>query len=195
MTKKKVKRFFVFAIMALLLGFFITRKSNLPEKKADVIIVLGTSPNPDKEPNPILKFRIDKGIELYKKGYAPKIIVTGTKVAGYYESEVMKEYCIEQGISSEDVIEENKAKNTIENALFSTNLMKDKGFTSGIVVSSRTHIKRSKFLFNRYDYDFQYVPANQDFLMYFMSLPVYIVEEIILLKTKKDMKNKTEKLN
>lgn len=193
MFGKKTKRFFVFVIVLFITGFFITKESQPPKKKADVIIVLGTSPNPEKKPNPILKFRIDKGIELYKKGFAPKMIVTGTKVAGFYESEVMKKYCIEQGVPSEDVIEENMAKNTIENALFSTNIMKEKKFLSGIVVSSRTHLKRSKFLFSQYNYDFEYIPANQNFLMYLMSLPVYIVEEVILMKTKNDMKKAIQK--
>lgn len=190
LAKKGIKILFII-ILIIFADFFRTKTSKLPKQKADVIIVLGTSPNRDKKPNLVLKFRIDKGIELYKKGYAKKIIVTGTKVGKYYESEVMKEYCLKNGIDSIDVIEENIAKNTIENAFFSTEIMHKRKYKSGIVVSSRTHLKRSKFLFSMYDYKFEYIAANQNFLMYLMSLPIYLVEELILLKTKKDFEKKT----
>lgn len=189
MIGKKTKRILLVIALLFLVDFLRTKTSKLPQKKADVIIVLGTSPNPDKKPNPILKFRIDKGIELYKKGFGKKIIVTGTKVGKYFEAEVMKEYCVTQGIPVKDIIEERKAKNTIENALFSAKIMKENNFKSAIVVSSRTHLKRAKFLFSRYSYNFEYTAANQNFIMYFMSLPVYLVEEVILLKTKKEFLN------
>lgn len=184
---KRQKWFLLILFLGLAVHYNATKNSHLPLKKADVIIVLGTSPNPDKKPNPILKFRIDKGIELYKKQYAKKIIVTGTKVAGFYESEVMKEYCVEQGVPEDAIIEENKAKNTIENAFYSTKIMKEQGFKSAIVVSSRTHLKRSKMLFSQYNFDFEYIPSNHNVLMYIMNMPVYIVEEVIIYKTKKEL--------
>ena len=60
---------------------------------ADCIIIYGCFVNEDGTPCNILKDRLDKGIELYKKGAAPKIIMSGDHSSDdYNEVAAMKKY-------------------------------------------------------------------------------------------------------
>src|SRR4051794_31314946 len=46
-------------------------------KKADAIVVLGARVLPGGIPSGALRARVEKAVELYKKGYAPKLIFSG----------------------------------------------------------------------------------------------------------------------
>ena len=59
----------------------------------DCIIVLGAGVRKDGTPSPMLRDRLDKGIELYNQGVAPKIIMSGDHGQNRYdEVSVMKQY-------------------------------------------------------------------------------------------------------
>jgi uncharacterized SAM-binding protein YcdF (DUF218 family) len=74
--------------------------------------------------------RIWQTITLYKKGKIKKILISGDSGyvirKGLHEADQLKEVLVEWGIPSEDIIVENKSKNTFENAKFTGNLMKKK---------------------------------------------------------------------
>lgn len=109
---------------------FLVFKTNL--QHADVIIILGGESE-----------RVSYGVKLYKANYSDKIIVTGRG------AELLKKEAINQGAASKDVIPEDKATTTYENALFSKNIMLQNNFTSAIVVSSPYHMRRASWLFGR----------------------------------------------
>ena len=70
----------------------------------NILIVLGYPADNNGNPSPILKARLDKAIELYRKGVARKIIVTGAAVDNeFVESEVMAVYLVNNGIPQEDI--------------------------------------------------------------------------------------------
>lgn len=125
----------------------------LPEtelKPAQVIVVLGYGPPVDKagRPQEELVRRVKKGAELYRAGLAPWLIMTGGNTyRDYYESAVMKEVAVEMGVPAEAVLEERQAMDTIGNARYSAELMRRRGWTSCILVSSPYHLKRAKKLF------------------------------------------------
>ena len=45
--------------------------------KADCILILGNTVNPDGTLSDRLRGRVEKGLQLYKAGFAPKIVVSG----------------------------------------------------------------------------------------------------------------------
>ena len=117
---------------------------------ADVIVVLGYGPPVDKEGRPAdeLVRRVKAGVELYQAGLAPVIIMTGGNTyKEYYESEVMKKVAVEMGVPPGAVLEERQAMDTIGNARYSAELMREHGWSSCIVVSSPYHLKRARKLF------------------------------------------------
>ena len=112
------------------IGSFLVFRTNLQHE--DVIIILSGSNE-----------RIPYGVKLYKANYSDKIIITGSN------TEPLKEKAIELGVTPKDIIMEDKAKTTYENALFSRNIMMQNNFTSAIVVSSPYHMRRAAWLFGR----------------------------------------------
>src|SRR5690554_4824026 len=67
----------------------------------------------DNSPSYILQQRLDKGIELYQHKSVSKIILSGDDGGDETdEISVMKRYCIEKGIGSEDIITDTKGYDT-----------------------------------------------------------------------------------
>ncbi len=68
------------------------------------ILVLGCAVWANNEPSPMLKDRLDTAIELYRKGAAPKLLLSGdNSVEDYSEPDCMLEYALKQGVPSEDI--------------------------------------------------------------------------------------------
>ncbi len=142
-------------LIFLVVPFFSKCNSNSGLEKYDVIIVLGIPANNNCKPGEIMKNRVEKGVALYKLGLAQKIIFTGSSVRNNcYEANVMAEYAIAIGVPKENIIKENKALNTFENAHYSVIKMKELNFTSAAIVTSQAHIKRSCAIFSKFNIDF-----------------------------------------
>ena len=75
----------------------------------------------------MLASRIRTGIKVYSKHPGSKLIMSGGQGADEVVSEAfaMKNYALEQGVSEEDIIIEDKSTNTEENIKFSKRFMKD----------------------------------------------------------------------
>lgn len=77
---------------------------NLKTFNADCIMVLGCGIEDEETPSPMLKDRLDVGIELYKQGAAPKILLTGDNgTEQHNEIHVMLRYAKEAGVPEEDI--------------------------------------------------------------------------------------------
>lgn len=99
-------------------------------------------------------FRVIEGVRLYKR--APKkIIITGGIVYGGEKSEgsVYKELMLDLGVPSNDIIIEDKSKTTEENAKFTKKIMIEKEYKKAAMITSATHMKRSKYIFEKYKID------------------------------------------
>lgn len=82
---------------------------------ADCILVLGAGLKADGTPNYMLQDRLDKGIELYKAGAAPKLLLSGDNGQEKYdEVNAMKEYTLNAGIPSEDIFMDHAGFSTYE---------------------------------------------------------------------------------
>jgi len=113
--------------------------------KYDAIIVLGNSPNYNNNPNPFLRNRLKSGIEFIKKGYSDKIILTGgTKEGQISEAELMKRFCIKNGISADKIITESKARSTKENLIFTDQILTSLNLEKALVITSGHHLERTK---------------------------------------------------
>lgn len=118
--KKKKRVLLTFAaalvLLALLLGLgpdllivAAGRKSIVsPEEAAsfgaDCILVLGAGLKPDGSPNLMLGERIRTGVELYKAGVAPKLLMSGDHSrSDHDEVNAMKDAAMAQDVPSEDI--------------------------------------------------------------------------------------------
>lgn len=122
------------------------------ESKNEYIIVLGAGLRGDKPKN-VLKYRLDKAIDYYKKYPNTIFIVSGGqgKDEIISESKAMKNYLVSHSVPKNNIIEENKSTTTLENLIFSHNLISNNVKNIG-VISNDFHMYRVKFFANSLNY-------------------------------------------
>lgn len=99
--------------------------------------------------------RTDSAIKLYKDGKIKKILVSGG--IGHFninrhtsEAKMMSDYLIKNGIPKDDIIIEDKSRNTYENFLYCSKILKNKDFGNAfILITSDFHLKRCSLLFTK----------------------------------------------
>ena len=96
--------------------------------------------------------RATKALEVYKKN--PKILIIFSGYSnkinpiGWSESEMAKKFFLEQGVKSENLIFENKSRNTFENVQYSKDIIRNYKGSWGLITSA-FHMPRSYFLFKK----------------------------------------------
>lgn len=116
--------------------------------KADLIVVLGSKVSPNGNPSLGLAARLNRAVDIYNKGYAPRILVSGgTGKEGYDESLAMANYLIKQGIPSSSIIRDPTGKNTRATAKYTYEYMQQHQLKSVIIVSQYYHIARTRLAF------------------------------------------------
>jgi uncharacterized SAM-binding protein YcdF (DUF218 family) len=138
----------------LLLGYLfeVARQIELQStiddaQPADVIIVLGAAQYRGK-PSPVFRARLNHGLLLYLKHFAPYILTTGG--AGddpdFKEGEVGRAYLTERGVPPEAIIADPEGTTTVQSMDAAAETMHRMGLHSCIVVSDGYHIYRVKRL-------------------------------------------------
>ncbi len=116
------------------------------DKKYDAALILGASVS-NNEPSPMLKDRLDAGIELYKESKVDKLIMSGDGQEFYYnEVNVMIEYAIGRGIPENDIVADRNGINTSASI---KNLENFPEFSTFVIVSQKFHINRALYLANK----------------------------------------------
>lgn len=121
--------------------------------RADVIVVLGGITYPALPPlvmpdvGPAFD-RLLHGLRLLRAGRAPRVILSGGGIRYLQGSEVseaqrLRDLALEYGADSDALILEERSRNTYENALFSGELMRERGWERALLVTSAAHMPRS----------------------------------------------------
>lgn len=124
----------------------IRRRSTIDEARpADIIVVLGAAEYRGK-PSPVFRARLDHGLELYRKGLAPRILTTGGAGGDpvFTEGEVGRAYLVSHNVPSEAILVEPEGASTAESATAVAEIMRRTELRSCIVVSDGYHIYRVK---------------------------------------------------
>ncbi len=110
----------------------------------ECIIILGCGVRPDGSPSDMLRDRLEVGIELYKKGVAPKILMSGDHGEEYYdEVNTMKDYAIEQGVPSEDIFMDHAGFSTYESIYRAKEIF---SLSRVVVVTQKYHLYRALYI-------------------------------------------------
>jgi vancomycin permeability regulator SanA len=119
--------------------------------KADVAVVLGNQVKPNGQPSNRLKARLDKTVQLFKKGLFPNVIVSGgVGVEGFDEAVAMKQYLFSHGLPNNHIYLDSKGLTTYLTAKNSTQLMKNHGWKSALVISQYFHVPRTRLAFEQF---------------------------------------------
>lgn len=93
--------------------------------------------------------RTDEAIRRYREGWAPLLIFSGAAQDANSPSnaETMKARAIEQGVPASDVLTEEFARNTAENAANTSAFINDRNLSKIILVTSAYHQRRASLEF------------------------------------------------
>lgn len=117
-------------------------------KDNNAIVTLGYALNPDGTMNKILIDRLNKTLEVAKQLPEAMIIVTGgVPKAHQTEGKLMADWLIKNGIPAERIYQDNYARTTVENALFSRYALTKHRIKTAVIISSGSHVRRADAIF------------------------------------------------
>jgi len=111
---------------------------------ADVVIVLGAAAY-DARPSPVFQERIRHGIELHRRGLAPRILFTGGYGDGarFSESQVARRYALRHDVAEQAILIETRSRTTRQNLEQARELMLQHDLHRAIIVSDPLHMARA----------------------------------------------------
>ena len=156
----------------------IVAANHIPKFDKDYVIILGCRINKDGSLTPLLKARVDKAIEFAKiqkekNGKSLKFIPSGGKGTDEImpEADAMKNYLIEQSINENNIIVENKSRNTFENMKYSKNIiLNDKENAKISFVTTNYHVFRSGVIANECGIDCEGMGSKTKWYFYTNAL-------------------------
>ena len=117
---------------------------------ADAIVVLGAAQYEGK-PSPVLKARLDHAVELWARGLAPRMIVTGGRGVGDTTSEaaVGMRYLVQRGVPADSIAMDVEGLTTSQSMVAVRRLFGAKSYPTVILVSDPFHMLRLSILARR----------------------------------------------
>lgn len=124
----------------------------------DAILVLGCQVKDNGKPSHMLADRLKMGVELYKGGAAPKILMSGDHGREEYdEVNVMKDYATERGVHSENVFMDHAGFSTYESLYRARDVFcADKV----IIVTQKYHLYRALYIAEKLGIEAYGVPCD-----------------------------------
>lgn len=112
-------------------------------RPADVIIVFGAAEY-SGHPSPTFRARLDHALDLYRRGLAPILIVTGGSGADpkFSEGGVGRRYLVDQGVPDQAIIAEMQSSDTHQSAQRVANIMRANHMRTALAVSDGYHMFR-----------------------------------------------------
>ena len=120
------------------------------QRPAYAIVVLGAAQY-DGRPSPVLRARVDHAIQLWRRGMAPVLFMTGGRGPGDTTSEaaVERKYAIANGVPASAILMEEESRSTSE-SLRNVAAALGKDARAVILVSDPFHMLRLSILARRF---------------------------------------------
>jgi len=141
--------------------------------RADAIVVLGGGTEAQAPPRRTVEIsgagdRVLYAAKLYRDGLAPAILVSGGYINWLSDrpstpAQEMVEILTFVGVPESAIWLQEKSNNTHEDAIYSSEILKEKGITKIILVTSAAHMPRSYALFAAQG--LEVIPAPTDYLV------------------------------
>ncbi|MFN2564295.1 MAG: YdcF family protein [Gemmatimonadaceae bacterium] len=141
----------VFAIWLVALGAVIAWGSRDRAQRSDAIVVLGAAQYWGR-PSPVLRARLDHAVGLYRRGMAPRVVLTGGVGVGDTTSEaaVSRKYVIGEGIPDSAILLETTGRTTRESLRSVARMLQSGQDRRVILVSDPFHMLRLDILARRF---------------------------------------------
>jgi uncharacterized SAM-binding protein YcdF (DUF218 family) len=113
--------------------------------KSDAIVVLSGSLAPGGLYGGATGARVDRAVQLWRMGLAPVVVMTGDAVpsGGTPTADLMVAAALAAGLPPEAVLREPRAQSTLQNALYTRDLLGPVAQGKLLIVTHRFHLPRS----------------------------------------------------
>jgi uncharacterized SAM-binding protein YcdF (DUF218 family) len=136
----------------------------------DAIVVLGGALNPGPDPQTLGELGADTlrrcvyAAQLYHDGTRIPIVVSGGNLNPDYSefslAEAMREFLIDLGVPEENIVLEDRSKNTLENAIYTAKILQERKLQRVALVTDGSHLKRAERCFRLQPGDIDLVPCG-----------------------------------
>lgn len=177
---------FLLAISVVLIGFIITVNGYVERvgtkyildmqtvPKADAVLVLGAYVFPDGTTSSMLTDRLTVGYEVYQKGKAPKILVSGDHGRkDYDEVNAMKGFLKDKGVPGQDVFMDHAGFSTYESIYRARDIFQVKKV---IIVTQGYHLMRAVFVARSLGLEAYGIPSDRH--DYGQAMTMYQLREV-----------------
>ena len=132
---------FVYLCVVFVQVYMAARRDDA--RRADAIIVLGAAQF-NGRPSKILAARLDHAIDLYRRGIAPVVVVTGGKVPGdhFTEASVGASYLHDHAVPESAILRETTGRSSWQSLAAAARFLKQRHLTSVVLVSDPYHSAR-----------------------------------------------------
>ena len=116
-------------------------------RPVDAIVVLGAAQY-DGRPSPQLRARLDHVVELWKRGVAPLVVVTGGNQPGdrFTEASASASYLSQHGVTSAAILQENRGHSSWESLVGVARLLNERDASRVLLVSDPFHSLRIRLV-------------------------------------------------
>jgi uncharacterized SAM-binding protein YcdF (DUF218 family) len=165
-------------LLALPLVRIVTFGPTRYDRPAACAVVFGARVWNDGTPSDALADRVDEAVELYRRGLASKIVMSGgvEPQNGLSEAVVMRARAVSEGVPSDDVILDEAGVDTARTVQNTAALMRHDGLESALVVTHYYHEPRAKMLFDRAGIRSFTVPATMKRRL--LKEPYFLLREV-----------------
>lgn len=133
-------------------------------RPVDAIVVLGAAQY-DGRPSPVLEARLNRALELYREGFAPVIVTTGSNQEGdrFTQGFTGFTYLRDQGVPEADLRIVVDGTNTFEELSATANVLRDERLgTDVLLVSDPYHALRAVEIAREVGLDAWFSPTDLD---------------------------------
>lgn len=113
-------------------------------ENVDAILVLGCQVRSDGTPSAMLEDRLNTGVSLYQNHVAPKMIMSGDHQSVYYnEVKVMKDYAVNQNVSSSNIFLDHAGVSTYDSIIRAKEIFHVRKI---VIVTQSYHLYRALYI-------------------------------------------------
>lgn len=133
-----------FVVVVLTAGAVVRHGRQDEARTADAVLVLGAAQF-DGRPQDVLRARLDHARDLFQSGAAPQVLTVGGKQPGdrFTEADAGKAYLVERGVPAGRIVAVGKGQDTAASIQAAAAVMRQRGWSSAIVVTDPWHELRS----------------------------------------------------
>ncbi|OGJ49155.1 hypothetical protein A2335_02395 [Candidatus Peregrinibacteria bacterium RIFOXYB2_FULL_32_7] len=127
--------------------------------KAEVVLVLGASVYSDGTLSDVLEDRALNALEIYEKGKAEKILISGAVDGNYNEPLAMKKYFLKKGVAEGDLLIDFEGSSTFESMKNAKEIFE---ISSLIIPTQKFHVNRAVYIARSLDMNAYGVALEDD---------------------------------